>query len=44
MEALWEVLMAEHAMEGGAAVMELLREEEEEDWRRGSPYSSGMAP
>ena len=50
-EALWEVLVVEHTMEGGAPVVEPLREEEEEeeggkgveeDWR-GSSSTSGLA-
>ena len=46
-EALQEVLMAEHAMEAGAPVAELLREEkeeDEEDWRRGSYSTGSLAP
>ena len=32
-EALWEVLVVEHAIEGGAPMAELLREKEEEGGR-----------
>ena len=43
-EALLEVLTMEHAMEGRAPMAEPLREEEEEDWRRGSSSASRLVP
>ena len=41
---LWEVLVAEHTIEGGAPTVEPLREEEEEDQRRGSSSAGGLVP
>ena len=39
------MLTAEHTIEGGVAVVELLMEEEErEEWRRGSSSAGGLVP
>ena len=43
-EELQEMLVVEHAMEGGAAMVETLMEEEDEGQRRGFFLASGLVP